>query len=243
MEFFGDTFAGEPFQLFGKTHLMALGALSAIVIFLVFLKNNHRPKLAFAFRIMAALVLIMDEIAYHMWNANIGQWTLQKMLPLHLCSVFVWLSAWMLLTRSYRIYEFAYFLGIGGALQVVLTPDIGQFNFPHFRYFQVFLSHGLIICSALYMTLVENMRPTPQSFKRVFIWLNVYMVIVYLINLLVGGNYLYLMHKPETVSLLDALGPWPLYIVAGEVVATLTFVLLYLPFWVMDLKTKSGEVP
>jgi len=34
------------------------------------------------------------------------------------------------------------------------------------------------------------------------------MVIIALVNLLVGGNYLFICHKPATPSLIDALGPW-----------------------------------
>jgi hypothetical integral membrane protein (TIGR02206 family) len=66
----------------------------------------------------------------------------------------------MLITKNCLIYEFAYLIGIAGALQAVLTPDLGQYAFPHYRYFQVFISHGLIIISALYMTIVEGFRPT-----------------------------------------------------------------------------------
>ncbi|GAB4481644.1 MAG: hypothetical protein OHK0031_03670 [Anaerolineales bacterium] len=33
------------------------------------------------------------------------------------------------------IYELLYFMGIGGALQALLTPDVGIYGFPHYRYF------------------------------------------------------------------------------------------------------------
>ena len=100
------------------------------------------------------------------------------MLPLQLCSVLVWASAAMLLTRSYRLYEFVYFLGIGGATQALLTPDAGIYGFPHYRWFQTFLAHILIISSAVYMTVVEHYRPTWKSFKRVVIGFNLYIAFV-----------------------------------------------------------------
>ena len=81
-----------------------------------------------------ALILIVNEFGWHLWNLVNGTWTVQTMLPLHLCSVFVFLSAIMLVTRSYTIFEYAFFLGIGGALQAFLTPDLGIYSFPHFRY-------------------------------------------------------------------------------------------------------------
>jgi hypothetical integral membrane protein (TIGR02206 family) len=69
------------------------------------------------------------------------------MLPLQICSLMVWVSGIMLVTRSFKIYEFAYFLGIGGGLQALATPDLGIYGFPHFRFFQTFLSHGLIVAA------------------------------------------------------------------------------------------------
>jgi len=240
--FFTKDFAGEPFKLFGAAHVVALAVVATIILFLFYLKRRKSDRLNLFFRLLVALLLIVDELMYHAWNIHIHEWTLQKMLPLHLCSLFVWLCAVMLLTKSRSIYEFAYFVGIGGAFQVLLTPDIGAYNFPHFRFFQVFLSHGLIIVSALYMTIVEGCRPTGASLKRVFLWLNGYMVFVYVVNLLVGGNYLFIMHKPETASLLDLLGPWPVYIIVAEAVAFITFFLLYLPFWVMDKRVVSSRL-
>ena len=81
-----------------------------------------------------------------------------------------------------------------------------------------------------------------KSFVRVFLWLNVYVVFVYVVNLLVGSNYLYIMQKPETASLLDLLGPWPIYIFVSEAVAFVTFFLLYAPFGISDiLKRKNSS--
>jgi len=65
------------------------------------------------------------------------------------------------------------------------------------------------------------------------------MVLVYGINLLVGGNYMFLMHKPPTASLLDVLGPWPWYILSLEVVGFLMGGVLYLPWAVIDLRAKK----
>ena len=152
------------------------------------------------------------------------------MLPLHLCSLFVFLSAVMLVTRSYPIFEFAYFLGIGGALQALITPDAGIYGFPHFRFIQTMLSHGLIVSAALYMLIVENYRPTWRSLGKVALWGNVYMLVVFGLNLLLGSNYMYLAHKPATASAIDFLGPWPLYLLWLELIALALFLLMALPF-------------
>ena len=239
-EFFGKDYTGAPFILFGPPHLIALGVVALVNLWVIFyLRRNTNPAARRAFRWGLATVLIVDELLWHLWNYTTGQWSVQTTLPLHLCSIFVFLSAIMLITKSYAIYEFAYFLGIGGALQALLTPDAGIYGFPHFRAFQVMISHGSIVTAAIYMTAVEGYRPTWQSLKRVAIGANLYMLIIFFVNRLLGSNYLFIAHKPETASLLDLLGPWPWYILAIEGVALIVCLLLYLPFALHDRRTPT----
>jgi len=161
------------------------------------------------------------------------------MLPLHMCSVFVILNSIMLLTRNYRIYEFSYFLGIGGAMQAVLTPDAGIYGLPHFRAWQTLIAHSMIMSAAIYMTVVEGYRPTWRSLGRVFLWANVYMLVITGVNLLIGSNYMYTLRKPDTASLIDVLGPWPLYLISLELVALVVCVILYIPFAIKDWRARA----
>ncbi len=240
-QFFTRDYTGAPFELFGPAHLIALGIILAVNLSFLWLRRVQSPGLRRGVRISLAALLLIDEAAWHLWNAFTGQWTVQTMLPLHLCSVFVFLTAVMLLTRSYGIYEFAYLLGIAGALQALLTPDAGRYGFPHFRFFQVMLSHGAIITGALYMTLVEGYRPTRKSPLRVLVGANLYMVAVGLVNWILGSNYLFIAHKPETASLLDVLPPWPFYILWIELIGVVFVLLLYLPFWVIDRRAAAND--
>jgi len=163
------------------------------------------------------------------------------MLPLHACAVIIWLSSYMLVTKNYTIYEMVYFMGLGGAMQAVLTPaDAAAYNFPHFRIMQTFIAHGLLINIAIYMTVVEGFRPTLQSFKRVFIWTNIYMVIIFFVNLAIGSNYLFIAHKPTDIpTLLDMLSPWPWYIFELEAIGFAIFFILYIPFLIKDWRAKQ----
>jgi hypothetical integral membrane protein (TIGR02206 family) len=235
---FGKQWSGDPFILFGAAHLTALGIIVVINILAVTWGRRTSDENRKRFRWVLATVLIVDEILWHIWNITTGQWTLQTMLPLHLCSVFVFLSAYMLVTKSYTIYEYAYFLGIAGASQALLTPDAGIYGFPHFRAFQVMTSHGAIITAAVFMTLVEGYRPTWQSLKRVLIGGNIYMAVIFVLNLLIGSNYLFIAHKPVTASLMDVLPAWPIYIVFIEMIGIAVSLLLYAPFFWSDLRKK-----
>ena len=237
IDFFAENFQGRAFEYFGSLHLAALGFFVLLNLSLLRFRNAADGTKT-AVRWLLALILLGNEIAWHYWNFLYGKWTIQTMLPLHLCSLLVWTGAFMLLTKSYRVYEFMYFMGIGGAIQALATPGLGIYNFPHFVFFQYFLSHGLIITSAIFMTVVEGFRPTLKSIPRVFIWMNLYALIIYFVNSAIGSNYLMINYKPDTPSLLDLLPEWPLYILYMELIGIITVLLLYSPFAAKDLRDR-----
>ncbi|OGN75206.1 MAG: hypothetical protein A2X25_04235 [Chloroflexi bacterium GWB2_49_20] len=236
-QYFSYDYTGNPFILFGIWHLVAL-ALIVIINFAMLGFRKSSEKTREIIRWTMAMILWIDEITWHLWNLYWGHWTIQTMLPLHICSVLVWLAGFMLVFKNFRIYEFAYFIGIGGAMQALLTPDAGIYGFPHYRVFQTFLSHGLLITSTIYMTTVEGFRPNWKSFWRVLMGVNIYAAIIFPVNRLLGTNYLFINGKPATASILDALPAWPYYIIYMELIGLIVFLLLYLPFIIKDFKKK-----
>ena len=156
-KYFASNYSGPAFELFGAAHLIALTCIAALTLLLSLYRNQNDQRKR-RVRIMLALLLWANEVAWHYWNYISGTWTLETMLPLQTCSLAVWFAGWMLLFKSQHIYEFVYLLGIGGAIQALATPGLGIYGFPHFVFFLYFLSHGLIIVSAIYMTVVERFR-------------------------------------------------------------------------------------
>jgi hypothetical integral membrane protein (TIGR02206 family) len=237
-QYFQRDYTGGPFELYGTGHLIALILIALACLSLIFFRNIRGERGRGTVRYILATLLVVDELSVHIWSAYWGIWNIQTMLPLHLCGVFVWLSAYMMISRNYTVYELAYFLGMGGAIQALLTPDASQYGFPHFRAFQTFIAHGLLVIIPLYMTTVEGYRPTLQSFKRVFIWANLYMIPVFFLNLGIGSNYLFIAHKPEFPTVLDLLAPWPWYIPQLEILGFAILFILYLPFLIKDRRVK-----
>ena len=183
--------------------------------------------------------MLIVESSWHVWNLANDTWNIQLHLPLHTCSMGVWLSMIMLMTRNYRLYEVLYFVGIAGATQALLTPTLGIYGLPHFWAIQSLLSHGLLVIVLVYMTAIEGFRPTWVSVWRTMLILNLYMLLVTGFNFLIGSNYMFTLHKPATASLFDVMGAWPWYIVNAEFLALLLFSILYLPFAFGNKQTAS----
>ena len=238
-QIFASNFTGQPFVIFSPSHLVALSIIVLILIAIYVFRNRFTERGKKIFRYSLAAMLIIQEISNHAWFIYAGQWTAQEMLPLHLCGLLVWASAFMLVRKSNTVYEFAYIIGIMGALQALLTPNIGVYGYPHFRFFQTNLSHGGIVIAALYMTWVEGFRPYPKSLWHVLVYGNVYMLFAGIINWLIGSNYLFIAHKPETASILDSLPDWPIYILYIEGLAIVLGLLMYLPFFIKDTRAKK----
>ncbi|MFP4056621.1 MAG: TIGR02206 family membrane protein [Candidatus Brocadiia bacterium] len=165
---------------------------------------------------------------------------LRSVLPLHLCDVSALLAPVVLLRPRRGLYELLYFWGVGGALQAMATPAV-TWGFPHPECLLFFSGHGAILASALYATVAMRLRPVPRSILRAWLLTNVYGLLILPLNVALGTNYLFLMHKPQQPSLLDVMGPWPWYLVVLDVVALGVIAACYLPFLVADrVAARSG---
>lgn len=150
-------------------------------------------------------------------------------VPLQLCDLALFATVWALLSLRRSVAEVAYFWGLAGSLQAVLTPDLAE-PFPSYWWMKFFVGHCGIVLSVVYLAVTGRVAPSPRSVWRLWLWTNVYAAVIGLVNWGFGTNYGYLARKPMQPSLLDSFGPWPYYIVVMEVAALLSFCLYYAPF-------------
>ncbi|WP_019635950.1 TIGR02206 family membrane protein [Paenibacillus fonticola] len=233
------------FGLYSTSHLVAMGLFLLLIAVLFAGRRHIRSSAAAANAIRYGLlgILLLSEIALNLWYVLEGRWDIKDTLPLELCSVSLLLSIVMLLTRNQLLYQILFFAGIGGALQAWLTPSL-DFGYPHFRFFQFFIAHGAIILASLYMTWIEQYRPTWKSIAWTMLFLNALALAVGALNYAIGANYMFLRNKPGTSSILDLFGPYPYYLLAEEMIALTMFIVMYgLFFWLPDLRRGAARQP
>jgi hypothetical integral membrane protein (TIGR02206 family) len=224
---------GEPFVLFEPAHLWTLLIVAVIVIAFPLWMRKRPPvwqqRVAIGMAILLVTYRMYSPFVYHYYDGV----RLIDGLPFQICGMLALVNAYMLWRRSYRVYEVAYFMSLSAALQPLLTPDV-LYGFPHITFLLSTVSHGVLVMSATYATFVFGFRPTWSSVVITFVASNIYMLLLFPVNMLLGTNYMYVMHKPPTASLLDAMGPWPVYIFVGELVGLVFFVFWYLPWSFRD---------
>ena len=190
-----------------------------------------------ALHIFACLISTI-VILFHVHKINLGHYNVVTDLPLYLCSLLGLLIPVFTYYRKFWMYEILVFWIIGGTIQGVLTPDI-ELGFPSFDYFRYWAVHLGLLIVIFYATFVFNMRPKLKSVFKSFLALQIYVVLMVVINALLKANYFYLNEKPDSASLLDYFGKWPWYILVAQLIIIPLFLLIYLPFHLSKKSQKN----
>src|SRR5947207_7997758 len=186
-------------------------------------------------------LLLINYVAYLIVARDFGVTTWYRMLPLQLCDWAMAVIIVALWTGNRRWLEIAYFWGIGGTLQAILTPNL-RYGFPDLRFISFFVAHSGIIIGIVFLMLVYGFRPRAIGILRTFVWTEVYFVVAFTIDLLTGENYGFLLHKPEAASLLNVLSDSrSIYLLQFHGLAFLFFAVLYAPFPIVDLARKLAS--
>jgi hypothetical integral membrane protein (TIGR02206 family) len=161
--------------------------------------------------------------------AREGWLTWTTLLPLELCDAAMVLAVLTLVRPGRRAAEVVYFWAGSGSLLAMLTPEL-PWNFPRWEFVVFFGLHGLVLVAAALLVFGLGHRPRPGAPWRVFGITAGWAALAGLVNLALGTNFMYLRHKPTVATPLDWMGPWPVYIATGALVALALFHLLALPF-------------
>jgi hypothetical integral membrane protein (TIGR02206 family) len=232
--------APPPFQQFGPAHLTVIGLTIGLpILFWAIWRPPGHETARRVLRFTLAILLIVNWIGYEFDRASVGLFTAADALPMQLCDWAMIATIIALFTLRIEVFELAYFWGLAGTLQALLTPNIAE-GFPSLWFFNFFIAHAGIVIGVLSLTLVEHLRPRPISIVRTMIWSQVYLVSALIVNALTKANYGFLSHRPFAKSMLDYLSDnhW-LYLLELDLLALAFFLVLYIPFFIIDLVDKG----
>jgi hypothetical integral membrane protein (TIGR02206 family) len=217
-------------------HVLPIAFASIFTIFIIKFSNrklniNQQHKLFKGLGFFVSLTVLV----FHLYLFFKGGYSIVTDLPLFLCSFMALFIFIFTASRKYWLFEILLFWIIAGTTQAVITPDIST-GFPSFSFFRYWIVHLGLLVIISYAIFVFKMQPTWKSVFKSFFALQVYVVSTFVVNHLLGANYFYLKHKPISVTLLDYLGDWPMYLIVVEVLLIPYFFIIYLLFFIAKRK-------
>ncbi len=218
----------SQFSAFGWQHFTPLVFFALLVFVLVRLGRNRskawRFRLGFALSLLIPMMVLRDLIL-GCWRGTID---VSEDLPLHLCRIICFFLPIAFWRKSRDWIAVLYFLILAGTLQAVITPDLVE-GFPQYLYFRYWMLHAGLIAFTMYAVIISELRVTWKDFWRAVFFAQVYLMCTLPLNAVLDANYGYTCRKPPMSSIADLMGPWPWYILSGEVIMFVLYLVLYFP--------------
>ena len=232
------TSADERFETYGSSHLavLAVFVVGVVIVVLAGRRLSDGPAEQVVRRIFA-IVLLCVTIPLQVLQLTPGEWNLQTSLPFQLCDLAWMFAAHALWTRHRLSATITYLWGITLTTQGMLTPDLAS-DFPEPRFLMFWGMHVLIVWAAFFLVVGLRIVPTWRTYRQTVVVTLVWAAAAYAFNVVAGTNYGYLNRLPKNASLLDHLGPWPLYVVLEIAIIAAVWAVLTWP-WTRAVSTAE----
>lgn len=218
-----------PYKNFGILHWPPIVLLIGIFCLLAWAKRNNTTEQKWKFIFTISLVPALAVILRIGIIAAEGKFILKEDLPFHLCRILALAMPFALYNKNKTWINILYYFIIVGTIQSLLTPEL-SYGPPHYGYFIYFILHTFLFCIPIYVLKALKIIPNFKDLIKAYFYGNIFMIFTLILNFILKSNYFYTRHKPLSASLLDAMGPWPWYIISVELLTFVLFILAWLPF-------------
>ncbi len=235
MEYFWDTGftipAGCGFPLFGAGHLAWLALFLALCVFLGLKYRGWGEKTRARCRRTLAVLLILDELFKYAVTLATGRFRLD-FLPLHLCSINIFLIAADAIKPRGALREVLYAVCLPGAFFALAFPGWAYLPIQNALSIHSFTAHILLFLYP-FLLICDGFQPRFPRFLKALPFCLAAVAGVYAFNRAFGTNFMFLSTAGEgnPLSGFEARLGNPGYLVGIPILAGLCWILLYgVPF-------------
>jgi hypothetical integral membrane protein (TIGR02206 family) len=164
--------------------------------------------------------------------------SLRWSVPLQLTDLATMAAIYALWSQRHWSVALTYYWGLVLSTQALISPVFRGPDFPDYRFLAFFAVHMLVVWAAIYLTWGRCLRPTWRSYRFVAGVTVAWALITFGFNSITGADYGFLNRKPETPSLLDLFGPWPVYVLTAAALVLAVWALMTWPW-----ERSAGRLP
>lgn len=200
----------EIIKALPSQHLIygVISTVLCIAVAWVYSKSSEKLK-----RIIIQAVsylVIFNEVAFQINMVFYGIWSIDTSLPLEMCYVSALLIPFYSMNNKSRaLKNWFFFAGFCGSLFAFINTNLSEFEQIYIS-IHYFFAHGLVIFIALSI-IADGYRPAWKDYFDVIKWTTVLVLIIIIINILLGSNYMFTFEKPEGINFTLLMPGWPFY--------------------------------
>jgi hypothetical integral membrane protein (TIGR02206 family) len=230
--------AQRQFSAYGPSHWAAIAVFVIGAALLVWIGRRQTESQARRLgRILGVLTAAIygSVVVYQLIPPTIG-----GSVPLRLTDLATVAAAYALWSQRHWALALTYYWGLVLSTQALITPVLKSPDFPHYQFLAFWAIHLLVVWAAIYLTWGRRLRPQWRSYRIAVVVTVVWAAITFTFNSIAGTNYGFINKKPATATLLDLLGPWPVYVLTAATLILIVWALMTLPWQPARRHPKEG---
>lgn len=241
LETTGSIGKGVGFSQFSPLHLgwLAVFVLFAVTMCLFYRQLDSKGRRST--RNWMAAAIVADEL-FKMAVLFIGGHYTKNYLPLHLCSINIFLIAYHAWKPSHVLDNFLYAVCIPGAVAALLFPGWTKLPLANFMHIHSFTLHILLAVYPMMLLAGGDIRPDRKTIPKSFGILACFAVVALIVNLILDTNYMYLMYAPKNNPLYFFQKHFGNHLVGFAVLLPLVLEGMYLPFSLLGKRRSRSAV-
>ena len=232
--------AQREFSAYGPSYWAVIAVFAIGAGLLVWI--GRRQTESQARRLARILAMLTAAIYAAMLIYTLVPPSIEWSVPLRLTDLATVAAAYALWSQRHWAFALTYYWGLVLSVQALISPALESPDFPHYEFLAFWAVHLLVVWAAIYLTWGRGMRPRWSSYRFVAVVTAVWAAVTFMFNIIAGTNYGFLNGKPATASLLDVLGPWPVYILTAATLILVVWALMTWP-WERSPRRPHGELP
>ncbi len=230
----------EGMGLFSLAHISELILAAAVIILSAVLFKRCGFVARQKWLAISVVLLWADELVKQLGSAALDMWEV-GFLPLHICSVNIFLATEYIFFKSKISAQLLYCLGIPGAILALILPTWSKLPIMNFMHLHSYTIHILLTIFPI-LLIINGERPNIKYLPKCCIAVALYSIPVYFINIALGTDFMFLNGAKGTpfTGLVKAIGQ-PLYCPLLVLLICGLMALMYVPWVVIDKRKNNRK--
>ena len=232
MKYFMDTTetipAGVGFSHYGLLHLIWLTIFVLLVVGNCLWYRKMSDTARSRWKKTVAILLLLDELYKVVFLIAGGRYT-PDYLPLHLCSINIFIIAIHAWKPSKMLSGFLYTVCIPGALAALLFPTWTPLPLANFMHIHSFTVHILLAMYPLVLGLTGELKPEVRKIPQYLLLLLLMAIPIGGINLLLNTNFMFLMSADPGNPLYLFEQMWGNHLLGFPVLIAAVLIVMFVP--------------